>query len=164
MNIALLPWRDSTCWCSFPRWLQVAVPDVLKASADADILIFVVPHQFIGKLCDQLKGRIKKEAIGISLIKVWRGLLGGDLMWLTGLVTVLDVHQDRVCLGVHSGHFKCLKHKGEGCRVKKTNISCVLTIRYHEFSQLLVFLVKFWIWFWFLNACLYSLHGASNLH
>ncbi|XP_066472810.1 glycerol-3-phosphate dehydrogenase [NAD(+)], cytoplasmic isoform X1 [Tiliqua scincoides] len=47
----------------------VAVPDVVKAAADADILIFVVPHQFIGKLCDQLKGHIKKEALGISLIK-----------------------------------------------------------------------------------------------
>ncbi|KAK9407147.1 glycerol-3-phosphate dehydrogenase [Crotalus adamanteus] len=47
----------------------VAVPDVLKASTDADILIFVVPHQFIGKLCEQMKGHIKKEAIGISLIK-----------------------------------------------------------------------------------------------
>uniref|UniRef100_U3ET44 Glycerol-3-phosphate dehydrogenase [NAD(+)] n=1 Tax=Micrurus fulvius TaxID=8637 RepID=U3ET44_MICFL len=47
----------------------VAVPDVLKASADADILIFVVPHQFIGKLCEQMKGHTKKETIGISLIK-----------------------------------------------------------------------------------------------
>ncbi|ETE61857.1 Glycerol-3-phosphate dehydrogenase [NAD+], cytoplasmic, partial [Ophiophagus hannah] len=47
----------------------VAVPDVLKASTDADILIFVVPHQFIGKFCEQMKGHIKKEAIGISLFK-----------------------------------------------------------------------------------------------
>ncbi|XP_061471210.1 glycerol-3-phosphate dehydrogenase [NAD(+)], cytoplasmic isoform X2 [Rhineura floridana] len=47
----------------------VAVPDVVMASADADILIFVVPHQFIRKLCDQLKGHIKKEARGVSLIK-----------------------------------------------------------------------------------------------
>uniref|UniRef100_UPI00254186F3 glycerol-3-phosphate dehydrogenase [NAD(+)], cytoplasmic n=1 Tax=Euleptes europaea TaxID=460621 RepID=UPI00254186F3 len=47
----------------------VAVPDVLKASADADILLFIVPHQFIGKLCEQLKGHVKKEAVGVSLIK-----------------------------------------------------------------------------------------------
>ncbi|XP_074836530.1 glycerol-3-phosphate dehydrogenase [NAD(+)], cytoplasmic isoform X2 [Carettochelys insculpta] len=47
----------------------VAVPDLLKASAGADILIFVVPHQFINKLCEQLKGHVKKEAIGVSLIK-----------------------------------------------------------------------------------------------
>ncbi|ELK08369.1 Glycerol-3-phosphate dehydrogenase [NAD+], cytoplasmic [Pteropus alecto] len=48
---------------------QVAVPDVVQAAADADILIFVVPHQFIGKICDQLKGHLKANTIGISLIK-----------------------------------------------------------------------------------------------
>ncbi|KAG5211965.1 hypothetical protein MJG53_004576 [Ovis ammon polii x Ovis aries] len=47
----------------------VAVPDVVQAAADADILIFVVPHQFIGKICDQLKGHLKADAIGVSLIK-----------------------------------------------------------------------------------------------
>ncbi|XP_029450874.1 glycerol-3-phosphate dehydrogenase [NAD(+)], cytoplasmic [Rhinatrema bivittatum] len=47
----------------------VAVPELLDASANADILVFVVPHQFIGKLCDQLKDHVKKNAIGVSLIK-----------------------------------------------------------------------------------------------
>ncbi|XP_074126528.1 glycerol-3-phosphate dehydrogenase [NAD(+)], cytoplasmic [Sminthopsis crassicaudata] len=47
----------------------VAIPDVIQAAADADILIFVVPHQFIGKICDQLKGHLKGNAIGVSLIK-----------------------------------------------------------------------------------------------
>uniref|UniRef100_A0A2K6MQY3 Glycerol-3-phosphate dehydrogenase [NAD(+)] n=1 Tax=Rhinopithecus bieti TaxID=61621 RepID=A0A2K6MQY3_RHIBE len=48
---------------------NVAAPDVVQAAADADILIFVVPHQFIRKICDQLKGHLKANAIGISLIK-----------------------------------------------------------------------------------------------
>ncbi|XP_023612117.1 glycerol-3-phosphate dehydrogenase [NAD(+)], cytoplasmic isoform X1 [Myotis lucifugus] len=47
----------------------VAVPDVVQAAVDADILIFVVPHQFISKICDQLKGHLKANAIGMSLIK-----------------------------------------------------------------------------------------------
>nr|XP_042120537.1 glycerol-3-phosphate dehydrogenase [NAD(+)], cytoplasmic [Peromyscus maniculatus bairdii] len=47
----------------------VAVPDVVQAATGADILIFVVPHQFIGKICDQLKGHLKASTIGISLIK-----------------------------------------------------------------------------------------------
>uniref|UniRef100_A0A2K5ZZB0 Glycerol-3-phosphate dehydrogenase [NAD(+)] n=1 Tax=Mandrillus leucophaeus TaxID=9568 RepID=A0A2K5ZZB0_MANLE len=47
----------------------VAVPDVVQAAADADILIFVVPHQFIRKICDQLKGHLKANTIGMSLIK-----------------------------------------------------------------------------------------------
>lgn len=43
---------------------------MVQAAVDADILIFVVPHQFIGKICDQLKGHLKADTIGISLIKV----------------------------------------------------------------------------------------------
>lgn len=47
----------------------VAEPDIVKAATGADILVFVVPHQFIPKLCEQLKGNISKDAIAISLIK-----------------------------------------------------------------------------------------------
>ena len=47
----------------------VAIPDLREAVKDADILIFVVPHQFLDKTCSQLLGHIKKTAIGISLIK-----------------------------------------------------------------------------------------------
>ncbi|NXU90576.1 GPDA dehydrogenase, partial [Xiphorhynchus elegans] len=47
----------------------VAEPDLLKASEGADVLLFVVPHQFISQVCDQLKGHVKKEAVGMSLIK-----------------------------------------------------------------------------------------------
>uniref|UniRef100_A0A8D0C879 Glycerol-3-phosphate dehydrogenase [NAD(+)] n=1 Tax=Salvator merianae TaxID=96440 RepID=A0A8D0C879_SALMN len=47
----------------------VAVADVGEAANGADILIFVIPHQFIPKTCEQLMGKIKAGAIGISLIK-----------------------------------------------------------------------------------------------
>lgn len=50
--------------------MQVAEPDLVKACSGADILLFVVPHQFIGKVCDQIKAHVKKGAIGMSLIKV----------------------------------------------------------------------------------------------
>lgn len=55
---------------SFCSPSQVAIPDVVQAATGADILVFVVPHQFIGKICDQLKGHLKANTIGISLIKV----------------------------------------------------------------------------------------------
>ena len=51
--------------------IQVAEPDIVKASCDADILVMVVPHQFINGICAQIKGKIKLNAIAISLIKVW---------------------------------------------------------------------------------------------
>lgn len=47
----------------------VAIPDVKEAAADADILVFVVPHQFVRGICAALKGNIKNNAIAVSLIK-----------------------------------------------------------------------------------------------
>lgn len=48
----------------------MAVPDLAEAAKGADILIFVVPHQFIVRVCDTIKEHIKKDAVGMSLIKV----------------------------------------------------------------------------------------------
>lgn len=48
----------------------MAVPDVIEAAREADILIFVIPHQFIRTICSTLLGKIKPTAIGLSLIKV----------------------------------------------------------------------------------------------
>ena len=50
--------------------LQVAVPDLAAACKDADILVFVLPHQFVPKTCQAMLPNIKKGAIAISLIKV----------------------------------------------------------------------------------------------
>uniref|UniRef100_A0A915HPC4 Glycerol-3-phosphate dehydrogenase NAD-dependent N-terminal domain-containing protein n=1 Tax=Romanomermis culicivorax TaxID=13658 RepID=A0A915HPC4_ROMCU len=43
-----------------------SLPDTVK---DADVLLFVVPHQFINKTCMQIKGKVKPTAVGLSLIK-----------------------------------------------------------------------------------------------
>jgi glycerol-3-phosphate dehydrogenase len=42
----------------------------VEAAKDADILVFVLPHQFIRTLCSTLLNHIKPTAIGLSLIKV----------------------------------------------------------------------------------------------
>uniref|UniRef100_A0A8C4P1G1 Glycerol-3-phosphate dehydrogenase [NAD(+)] n=1 Tax=Dicentrarchus labrax TaxID=13489 RepID=A0A8C4P1G1_DICLA len=47
----------------------VAIPEITEAVKGAKILVFVIPHQFIGKLCDQMKPHITEGTIGISLIK-----------------------------------------------------------------------------------------------
>lgn len=49
----------------------VAVPDLVESARDADLFIFVIPHQFIGRTCQTLKdaGVIKPTARGITLIK-----------------------------------------------------------------------------------------------
>jgi len=50
---------------------QIAVPDLVEAAKDADIYIFVIPHQFLPKVCDQMKAVVKPTALGVSLIKVF---------------------------------------------------------------------------------------------
>ncbi|KAG9292776.1 hypothetical protein G9A89_006337 [Geosiphon pyriformis] len=47
----------------------VAYPDLLEATRDATILVFVIPHQFVHDICKQLKGHISKNAKAISLVK-----------------------------------------------------------------------------------------------
>ncbi|OZC08085.1 glycerol-3-phosphate dehydrogenase [NAD(P)+ ] [Onchocerca flexuosa] len=47
----------------------IAVADLVTACGDSDILVFVTPHQFVENVCTQLKGRLKKGALAISLIK-----------------------------------------------------------------------------------------------
>lgn len=47
----------------------VAVTDVVEATRDADVLIFVVPHQFVSRICQTLHGKVKPGASAISLIK-----------------------------------------------------------------------------------------------
>ncbi|CAI4231428.1 unnamed protein product [Auanema sp. JU1783] len=47
----------------------VAVPDLVESCIDSHILIFVVPHQFVKGICNQLVGKIVPGAQAISLIK-----------------------------------------------------------------------------------------------
>ncbi|XP_068102344.1 glycerol-3-phosphate dehydrogenase [NAD(+)], cytoplasmic-like isoform X2 [Hyperolius riggenbachi] len=89
----------------------VAVPDLLSAVSGADILVFVVPHQFIGRICDQLAGHLKSGAIGISLIKgvdqgpsglklisdIIRGKLGIELSVLMGANIANEVAEEKFC-------------------------------------------------------------------
>ncbi|XP_063076514.1 glycerol-3-phosphate dehydrogenase 1a [Engraulis encrasicolus] len=71
----------------------LAVPDLVEAAKDADILIFVIPHQFIGRACETMKGKIKKDALGLSLIK---GVDEGP----DGLKLISDVIQEKLGITV----------------------------------------------------------------
>lgn len=53
-----------------PITTQVAVPNLKEAVQDADLLVFVIPHQFIHKVCDEITGQVPRKALGITLIKV----------------------------------------------------------------------------------------------
>lgn len=65
----------------------VAVPDVAEAATDCDILIFVVPHQFIRNLCATLLGKIKPTAVALSLIKGFDIAEGGGIDLISHIIT-----------------------------------------------------------------------------
>jgi glycerol-3-phosphate dehydrogenase (NAD+) len=67
----------------------VACPNVVKACEDADLLIFVIPHQFLDNVLKQLKGHVKKSAIAVSMIK---GLTVGP----TGPILLSDVIKEQL--------------------------------------------------------------------
>ena len=47
----------------------VANPDIADSVKEATFLVFNLPHQFIGRICDNLKGKVLPYARGISCIK-----------------------------------------------------------------------------------------------
>ncbi|KAK9737364.1 NAD-dependent glycerol-3-phosphate dehydrogenase N-terminus [Popillia japonica] len=65
----------------------VAVPDVIEAAREADILIFVIPHQFIRTICSTLLGKIKPTAIGLSLIKGFDQAEGGGIELISHIIS-----------------------------------------------------------------------------
>ncbi|XP_042560531.1 glycerol-3-phosphate dehydrogenase 1b [Clupea harengus] len=89
----------------------VAVPDLVESVKGADILIFVIPHQFIKKLCDTIKSHIKPDAVGMSLIKgvdegpeglkliteVIREKLGITMTVLMGANLANEVAEEKFC-------------------------------------------------------------------
>merc|ERR1711936_1163576 len=65
----------------------VAVPDIETAAADADYLIFVLPHQFIKRACAPLVGKLKPGATGLSLVKGFAILPGGGIKLISDLIS-----------------------------------------------------------------------------
>ncbi|KAI2810526.1 hypothetical protein RDWZM_002517 [Blomia tropicalis] len=64
----------------------VAEPDLLNAARDADILIFVLPHAFVSRICKPLKDVIKPGTIGISLIKGFGELPNGGIELISDVI------------------------------------------------------------------------------
>nr|VZH91257.1 unnamed protein product [Spirometra erinaceieuropaei] len=64
----------------------IADPDLANCAKDADVLLFVVPHQFLAKACDTIKPVLKPGAYGCSLIKGLDEKPGVGVRLLTDLI------------------------------------------------------------------------------
>ncbi|KAI8424363.1 hypothetical protein MSG28_002893 [Choristoneura fumiferana] len=67
--------------------MWIAIPEVVDAAKDADILIFVVPHQFVRTICSTLLGKIKPTAAALSLIKGFDIAEGGGIDLISHIIT-----------------------------------------------------------------------------
>nr|XP_020755347.1 glycerol-3-phosphate dehydrogenase 1-like protein isoform X3 [Odocoileus virginianus texanus]XP_020755348.1 glycerol-3-phosphate dehydrogenase 1-like protein isoform X3 [Odocoileus virginianus texanus]XP_020755349.1 glycerol-3-phosphate dehydrogenase 1-like protein isoform X3 [Odocoileus virginianus texanus] len=71
----------------------IAVPNLSEVVWDADLLVFVIPHQFINSICDEISGKVPKGALGISLIK---GIDEGP----QGLKLISDIIREKMDIDV----------------------------------------------------------------
>lgn len=82
----------------------IAEPDLQKASADADILVFVVPHQFLPNVCKQMSGHLKKGAYAVSLIKGLSEKEDGTIELISDMIrTKLEI-PTAVLMGANLAH------------------------------------------------------------
>jgi glycerol-3-phosphate dehydrogenase (NAD+) len=82
----------------------VAVPDVVEAAGDADIIVFVLPHQFIKHTCAPLVGKVKPGAVGLSLIKGFDIKEGGGIDLISHIITRLLSIPCNVLMGANLAH------------------------------------------------------------
>ncbi|KAL1920520.1 uncharacterized protein VTP21DRAFT_897 [Calcarisporiella thermophila] len=89
----------------------VAVPDLKEACLGANVLVFVVPHQFVKKVCSDIRGHIAPGCRGISLIKgvdtsegglqlisdIIHRELGIEMAVLSGANIASEVAMERFC-------------------------------------------------------------------
>eukprot|EP00667_Euglena_gracilis_P011223 EG_transcript_11451 len=114
----------------------IDLPGNITASSDlgfvvsqADVLVIAVPHQFLHRVCEEMNGRVKPTAVGLSLIKgldiqpggrielvsrVAEGLLGIRVSVLMGANIALEVAQEQFCestLGARSEEHGQILHR-----------------------------------------------------
>ncbi|XP_058188107.1 glycerol-3-phosphate dehydrogenase [NAD(+)] isoform X1 [Rhododendron vialii] len=70
----------------------VAVPDLEHAVRDANMLVFVTPHQLMEGLCRRLVGKIRADAEAISLIKGMEVKMEGPCMISTLITEQLGIN------------------------------------------------------------------------
>lgn len=79
----------------------VAVPDISETIKDADILVFVVPHQFLVRTLKSMQGKIKPSAIGLSLIKGFDLKEGGGIELLSNTIREMLSIEVSVLMGAN---------------------------------------------------------------
>lgn len=87
----------------------LCLSDMEEVVSDADLLVFVLPHQFVRRVCESMKGFVKSTCRGISLIKgfdvedgrpvlftdVIESILGIDVCMMSGANVANDIAREQ---------------------------------------------------------------------
>lgn len=79
----------------------LAVADIIETCRDADVLMFVVPHQFLPGVLGKLKGNVKGSAIGVSLIKGIQFTPDGPELFSNMIKNELNLEHTAVVMGAN---------------------------------------------------------------
>jgi glycerol-3-phosphate dehydrogenase len=79
----------------------VALKDVREAVRDADVLLFVVPHQFLEGVLTSMKGHTKPGAVGVSLIKGVTFTSSGPELYSKTIRCALSLQHVAVVMGAN---------------------------------------------------------------
>lgn len=72
----------------------LAVPDVKEVASTSDIIVIVIPHQFVESVCKQMQGHVNPSALALSCIK-------GVAVSKHGVELFADVIEEK--LGIYCG-------------------------------------------------------------
>lgn len=101
----------------------LAEPDLIEATKEADILIFVFPHLYVKEMCTQLAGKIKPTAVGLSLIKGFDKKDDGTLILPSHVISQMLKIPCHVMMGANIANEVAAEKPSEstlGCSDKKT--------------------------------------------
>ncbi|KAH0480336.1 MAG: uncharacterized protein KVP18_000777 [Porospora cf. gigantea A] len=69
----------------------ICLSDIVETVKDADLLVFVLPHQFVTAVCDSMVGHVKPTCRGISLVKGFHVEHGRPVLFTNIIENILGI-------------------------------------------------------------------------
>ncbi|ESO09743.1 hypothetical protein HELRODRAFT_187732 [Helobdella robusta] len=118
----------------------MASSDLLEVTDRADILVFVLPHQYVREICETLKGHVKNDAIAISLIKGF-DVYGNKLDLISNVIRSQLNIPCSVLMGANLAYEVALEMYSEatiGCKDEEVGILMKKLFQTHYFRIVVV--------------------------
>ncbi|XP_034138083.1 serine/arginine repetitive matrix protein 1 isoform X1 [Drosophila guanche] len=92
----------------------IAVNDLLEAAKNADIMIFATPQHFVKSYCNILAGKVKKNAIALSMVKGLAHVSDGEIDLYSNLISQ---QLDMPCYSLMSANSAMEMAQGKLCEL-----------------------------------------------